>query len=123
MTNDTEKQEQVLQHVLHRASQPLPPADAEARLMQRVRASSLATRPAPALVVAAPRKSRWSGFAWFGVPLAASLALGILFGSGNSLIDSYLPDSVVALISPSNGSELDVPMTLDDGDLSDGGLA
>lgn len=121
MENDS-KQDLELHRVLKRASQPAAPAGAEQRLMQRVRASSLAARPQQA-IVAPQGSSRWKAIAWAGLPLAASLALGIMVGSGNTAFENLLPESVVAWISPANGLELDVPFTLDDLDTADGSLA
>ena len=123
MNKMSDGHEQVLEQLLRKATQPQPPLGAEARLMARVRASSVAARPSNVLSSPHPRKSGWKNYISFGLPIAASLLLGIMFGSGNTMIENYLPESFATLIYPSNGLELDLPFTLDDGDLTDGSLA
>lgn len=91
--------------LLSRASKPVLPPEAEARLMRRVASE----RPAPSGANVVPlRRERSSKFRinWFaGLPLAASLAFGVYLGSVGDVPD-MLPASVhyVSSGEAANGS-------------------
>jgi hypothetical protein len=73
-----------LDQLLKFASQPNPSADFELRLMQKIQ-----TDVRPSNVVAFPHQ-RKSSFWLAGLPLAASLLIGIWFGANDTLSD-FLP--------------------------------
>jgi hypothetical protein len=90
--SDEKKSDQALDLLLQRASQPVPPSGADRRLLaaafgEVAPASNVIAfrRPPPA---ASSSRARWI----VGLPLAASLLLGILLGS--STFDSVLPDTL-----------------------------
>ncbi len=114
-------EEQALHALLARASRPEPPQGAQGRLMARI--TPQAARPAAAAVIPfqAPKARPWVGLVGLGLPLAASLLLGIFIGN-ESLLDQYLPESVAALVSD-DGLSVDLPLGLDDADSANGDLA
>lgn len=80
--------DKALDRLLKRATHPAIPEGAEARLMaaiQLVEQQSNAVKFEPR-----PRFQRWA----VGLPLAASLALGIYLGA-NGALDNYMPDSII----------------------------
>lgn len=77
-----------LDRLLKRATDPAIPEGAVARLMAAVQAAELQSNVVK--LQSRPRLQRWA----VGLPLAASLALGIYLGSGDTF-DAYFPDSIV----------------------------
>ena len=93
----TDKELDVL---LSHASVPPLPQRAREKLMQRIAEEDAAHAPATATVIpfrrARPQASRLGWLA--GLPLAASLALGIYLGSGGTF-DNYLPTTAYDLLA------------------------
>lgn len=117
---DGQLEEKAFRQLLQRASQPEPPAGSEDRLLARM---GMSAHPAGGNVV--PLRKAPPGttarLLAIAMPLAASLVLGILIGS-DSMLDSFLPDSLVSLVQPT-GLELDLPELFGDADTLDGDLA
>lgn len=86
---DNTQMEAALERLLKRATAPEVPEGAEARVMAAIRAAT----PQPN-VVPFPQRSKFQGWV-VGVPLAASLVLGMYFGAQGTL-DNYLPEGIVA---------------------------
>jgi len=86
--SDSNQMDEALAKLLKRATDPAIPEGAEARLMAAIQA----VEPQPSIVKFQPRPrfQRWA----VGLPLAASLALGIYLGSKDTF-DTYLPDSIM----------------------------
>ena len=114
--SDNNQIDEALKKLLKRATDPAIPEGAEVRLMAAIRAvepqSNVVNFPSR------PKFQRWA----VGIPLAASLALGIYLGSKGSL-DNYMPDSIVGETladtsdsSPSTG--LDDAASYSEGDLT-----
>lgn len=84
---ESTEMDQALERLLKRAYDPSVPEGAEARLMATIRAAEQRSNVVPF----PPRAGlqRWA----VGLPLAASLALGIYAGS-QGLLDNYFPDSI-----------------------------
>ena len=84
---DKNQMDAALELLMKRASDPAIPAGAEARLMAAVQLTGQQSN----VVKFQPRPEiqRWA----MGLPLAASLALGIYLGSGD-MFDAYFPDSI-----------------------------
>ena len=90
MENSDNKQiDAALEKLLKRATDPAIPEDAEARRMAVIQAVEQKSN----VVTFRPRSKyqRWA----IGIPLAASLALGIYLGSKDTF-DTYLPDSIMS---------------------------
>ena len=85
---DNNQLDQALEKLLKRATDPAIPEGAEARLMAAIRLA--APQSNVVKFPSRPKFQRWT----IGVPLAASLALGIYLGSKDTL-DTYLPDSIM----------------------------
>lgn len=86
--DDENKMDEALAKLLKRASDPQATLGAEDRLMAAIRN----TPQQPNVVQLQPRARNRS---WLiGLPLAASLLLGIYLGSTSSF-DDYLPDNIV----------------------------
>ena len=84
---DSDQMDEGLAKLLKRATEPSIPEGAEARLMAAIQAieqqsNVVVFRPRP-------RLQHWA----VGIPLAASLALGIYLGASGAL-DAYFPDSI-----------------------------
>jgi len=77
-----------LDRLLKRATDPAIPEGAEARLMAAIRLAEQQSNVVK--LQPRPRFQRWA----VGIPLAASLALGIYLGAKGTL-DNYMPDSIV----------------------------
>jgi hypothetical protein len=89
---DENQMDAVLAKLLKRATDPSVPEGAEARLMMAIQAVQQQSN-----VVAfqpRPKMQRWA----IGLPLAASLALGIYLGSKDTF-DAYFPDAITDGIS------------------------
>lgn len=117
--SNAELEEQAFKAMLERASQPEPPAGSLDRLMRQVGQPS--SQPDNIVPLRRPSGSPVRKLVFAGLPLAASLLLGILIGS-DSMPVGFLPESVAALVQP-DGYDLYVPDLLDGGDANDGGLA
>lgn len=117
--SNAELEEQAFKAMLARASQPEPPAGSLDRLMRQVGQPS--SQPGNIVPLRRPSGSPVRKLVFAGLPLAASLLLGILIGS-DSMPVGFLPESVAALVQP-DGYDLYVPDLLDGGDANDGGLA
>ncbi len=93
-----------LDYLLSHASAPPLPGEAKVRLLARLEAAK--SQAAPATIVqfrkADPQRSRLGWLA--GLPLAASLALGIYLGSAGQDA-SLLPAAAYDVLSWSNGEE------------------
>jgi hypothetical protein len=97
-----------LNRLLKLASQPLPMADFESRLMQRIETEAPSNN-----IIGFPQR-RKSSFWLAGLPLAASLLVGIWFGANDTLSD-FLPLgngdlslNVAGLLSSTNsGDDID----------------
>jgi hypothetical protein len=85
---DSNQMDVALEKLLKRATDPAIPEGAEGRLI----AAILAVEQQSNVVTFQPRPKlqRWA----VGLPLAASLALGIYLGSKDTF-DTYLPDSIM----------------------------
>jgi hypothetical protein len=94
---DQNQEDEALAKLLKRASDPQIPQGAEARLMDAIRATQQQSN-----VVRFQPRSR-SGNWLIGLPLAASLLLGIYLGTKDTF-DSYLPDSITVGASDSDVS-------------------
>ncbi len=94
---DETQMDEALAKLLKRASDPEIPYGAETRLMDAIRA----TRQHTTVVQfqSRPRSRNWL----VGLPLAASLLLGIYLGTRDTF-DGYLPDSIIAGASDSDVS-------------------
>lgn len=108
MASNKEKNElndQQLNQLLKFASNPKSKADFESRLMQRFEAV------VPARNVIAFPQQRKSSFWLAGLPLAASLLIGVWFGANDTLSDFLLFASedvslnVAGLLSSTNSSD------------------
>ena len=113
---DSTEMDQALEKLLKRATDPAIPEGAQARLMAAIRAAEQHSNVVPFQ----PRAGlqRWA----VGLPLAASLALGIYVGS-QGLLDNYFPDSVIdaALADtsePAPSSGLDDAESYEEGELT-----
>jgi hypothetical protein len=103
--NSDELNDRELNQLLKFASQPKPSADFEARLMQKIE-SDIPTSN----VIAFPQRGKTS--LWLaGLPLAASLLIGIWLGANGSVSD-FLPSgnedsslNIAGLFSSSNSSD------------------
>jgi hypothetical protein len=84
---DGKQMDAALEGLLKRASDPAIPEGAEARLMAAVRLAEQQTN-----VVKFQPRPKIHGWA-VGLPLAASLALGIYLGSRDTF-EAYFPDSM-----------------------------
>ena len=107
MENSDNKQiDAALEKLLRRATDPAIPEGAEARLMAAIQA----VEPQSNVVTFRPRSKyqRWA----IGIPLAASLALGIYLGSKDTF-DTYLPDSITGG-TVADTSDSSPPSGLDD---------
>jgi hypothetical protein len=104
--SENTKMDIVFEKLLQRASQPIVPDGAEHRVMAAIRAGDEPSN----VVQFRPRRSanRWA----IGLPLAASLLLGIYLGTRDTL-DSYLPDSVIGA-TVAGATDSDVSSGLDD---------
>ena len=113
---DSTEMDEALAKLLKRATDPSVPEGAEARLMVAIRAAEQQSN----IVPFQPRAGlqRWA----VGLPLAASLALGIYVGS-QGLLDNYFPDSVVGAAltdtaDPVPSSGLDDAESYEEGELT-----
>src|SRR6185295_17928110 len=81
-----------LEKLLKRASDPAVPEGAEARLMAAIHVAERQSN----VVKFQPRQKihRWA----VGLPLVASLALGIYLGSGDTF-DAYFPDNITGEVT------------------------
>ncbi len=77
-----------LARLLKRATDPAIPEGAETRLMAAIQLAEQQSNVVE--FEPRPRFQRWA----VGLPLAASLALGIYLGA-NGTLDSYMPDSII----------------------------
>lgn len=85
---DENQMDEALAKLLKRATDPTIPEGAEARLMAVIRVAEQQSN-----VVSfqpRPRVQHWA----VGIPLAASLVLGIYLGAQGTL-DNYMPDSII----------------------------
>jgi hypothetical protein len=103
---DDAEMDKVLGKLLQRATDPAIPPGAEDRLMAAIRAAG--QQPNVVQLRPRPGTSRWL----VGLPLAASLLLGIYLGTRDTL-DSYLPDSVIGS-TLAGGTDSDISSGLDD---------
>lgn len=103
---DSNQMDEALAKLLKRATDPAIPEGAEARLMAAIQA--LEPQSNVVTFQPRPRLPRWV----VGVPLAASLALGIYLGSKGTL-DNYMPDSIIGE-TVADTSESDPSTGLDD---------
>jgi hypothetical protein len=85
---DENQMDEALDKLLKRASDPAIPEGAEARLMAAIEVAEQQSNVVK--FQPRPRIQRWA----VGIPLAASLALGIYLGSKDTF-DAYFPDSIV----------------------------
>jgi hypothetical protein len=108
MNSWTEKDEKALRALLARASPPELPQDAERRLM-----ATVASVPQTGNVVSLADRRKPARMLWVGLPLAASVALGIFLGT-QQMMDTLLPSFGSA------GLNIELPSVLDDQD--DGSL-
>ena len=95
-----------LERLLKRATDPTIPQGAESRLMASIRATEQKSNVVQ--LRQRPPASRWL----VGLPLAASLLLGIYLGIKGT-IDSYLPDSILGT-SIAGATDADISSGLDD---------
>jgi len=84
---DENQMDTALERLLKRATDPAIPEGAEARLMTAIQAAEQQSNVVK--FQSRPKIQRWA----VGLPLAASLALGIYLGSGDTF-DAYFPDSI-----------------------------
>ncbi len=89
---DETQMDAALEKLLKRATDPAVPEGAEARLMLAIQSAEQQLNVVP--FQPRPRMQRWA----VGLPLAASLALGIYLGSKDTF-DAYLPDAITDEIS------------------------
>jgi hypothetical protein len=82
--NDETRMDAALEKLLKRATDPVVPEGAEARLMLALQSVEQQVNVVP--LQPRPRMQRWT----IGLPLAAALALGIYIGSKDTF-DAYLP--------------------------------
>lgn len=94
-----------LDALLAHASAPPLPLGAKQRLMAKLpHVDGVGAAPTNVVPLRRPQP-KGSRLGWLaGLPLAASLALGIYLGSADSL-DSYLPNAAYELIAGSSGDE------------------
>jgi hypothetical protein len=112
---DNSKMDAALERLLKRASQPAIPEGAQERLMAVIRATEQQSN-----VVQLHRRTTFNRWA-IGLPLAASLLLGIYLGTKDTF-DGYLPDSVIGS-TLAGAADSDVSTGLDEvEDYSDGEL-
>ena len=104
--SDNGKMEAALEKLLARATDPAVPPGAEDRLMAVIH--GLGQQSNVVALQPRPRLNRWA----IGLPLAASLLLGIYLGTKESF-DRYLPDSVMGL-SLAGATDDDISSGLDD---------
>ena len=114
--SDNNQTDKALEKLLKRATDPAIPEGAEARLMAAIQSvepqsNVVSFRPNP-------RFQRWA----VGLPLAASLVLGIYLGSKGTL-DNYMPDSIVGetladTSDPGPGTGLDDAESYAEGELT-----
>jgi hypothetical protein len=104
--SENTKMDMAFEKLLQRASQPAIPHDAEGRVMAAILAGDKPSN----VVQLRPRRSAnpWA----IGLPLAASLLLGIYLGSKDTF-DSYLPDSVMGS-AIAGATDSDISSGLDD---------
>ena len=103
---DDTRMDAALGKLLARATDPAIPQGAEDRLMAAIRATGQQSNVVQ--LRRHPTSSRWT----IGLPLAASLLLGIYLGSKDTF-DSYLPDSVIGSTLAS-GTDSEISSGLDD---------
>jgi hypothetical protein len=104
--SDEKKMDKALEKLLKRASDPAVPQGAEGRLMSVIRGTEQHSN----VVHFQPRTQSRN---WLiGLPLAASLLLGIYLGSGDA-IDGYLPDSIMG-VTVAGATDADVSSGFDD---------
>ena len=104
--SDNRQMDEALRKLLKRATYPAIPDGAEARLMAAIQAVEQQTN-----VVAFRPRSKYQRWA-IGIPLAASLALGIYLGSKDTF-DTYLPDGITGgTVADTSGTS--PPSGLDD---------
>lgn len=85
---DENQMDTALDKLLKRATDPAIPEGAEARLIAAIQAAEQQSNVVK--LQPRPRIQRWA----VGLPLAASLALGIYLGA-NGTLDNYMPDSII----------------------------
>ena len=85
---DENQMDAALDRLLKRATDPAIPEGAEVRLMAAIQATKQHLNVVQ--LQPRPRIQRWA----VGLPLAASLVLGIYLGAGGTL-DNYMPDSII----------------------------
>ncbi len=104
--SENSKMDMVFGKLMQRASQPSVPVGAEGRVMAAIAATGKPSN----VVQFAPHRTvnRWA----VGLPLAASLLLGIFLGAKGTL-DNYLPDSVIGS-TLAGASDSDLSSGLDD---------
>jgi hypothetical protein len=85
---DENQMDEALDRLLKRATDPAIPEGAEARLMVAIRVAEQQSNVVK--LQPRPRFQRWA----VGIPLAASLALGIYLGAKGTL-DNYMPDNII----------------------------
>ncbi len=85
---DSNQMDAALDKLLKHATDPAIPEGAEARLMAAIR--GMEQQPNVVKFQPRPKFHRWA----VGIPLAASLALGIYLGSKDTF-DAYFPDSII----------------------------
>ena len=85
---DENQMDAALDSLLKRATDPAIPEGAEARLMAAIQVAG--QQPNVVKFQPRPKFQRWA----VGLPLAASLALGIYLGAKGTF-DNYMPDSII----------------------------
>jgi hypothetical protein len=85
---DENQMDEALDRLLKRATDPSIPEGAETRLMAAIRATEQQTNVVK--FQPRPRIQRWA----VGIPLAASLVLGIYLGAKGTF-DNYMPNSII----------------------------
>ena len=85
---DETQMDAALEKLLKRATDPAVPEGAEARLMLAIQSAEQQLNVVQ--LQPRPRVQSWA----VGLPLAASLALGIYLGSKDTF-DNYIPDSII----------------------------
>ncbi len=103
---DSKQMDEALEKLLRRATDPAVPAGAEGRLMAAIRAGQQ-----PANVVKFHPRPAYQRLA-IGLPLAASLLLGIYLGSRGTL-DRYMPESILGQ-TVAGATDQDLSTGLDD---------
>lgn len=103
---DDTRMDAALEKLLKRATDPAIPHGAEDRLMAAIRVTEQKSNVVQ--LRQRPPASRWL----VGLPLAASLLLGIYLGTKGT-IDNYLPDSILGT-SIAGATDSDISSGLDD---------